>query len=229
MGVTLGTISPAAGNGISTAETWLKGVVLGADVDEIRKEALPRPLVFETPIYSFQGELQDVHGVGGARLSGMEIASRPNERQDIFGSMLDQNGTARISGLCWKGKLPRYCRVGIFVNFGYWIFRDPAAAALVSTRAGSFNIRIKEPASAVSTPASAIRSAVPLDAGNRGQREHMMTWHVPTAATLNGDTEIWVDFDEDGTEFWTKADPNAHQLVIGNTSMVVRVWKDYTS
>lgn len=222
------TLQTGFDNNLSAIGTYLTGQVPGTDIATagVRREAFPRPAIINA-LHAAYGETQDVFGVGQVKADPGALGDRPQGRQDIFGSMLDPQGRVRLQTLMWKGRVPRYSRLLIHAGWSAVSWRN-SAAVYTSVYGGYFVLRVQEPGQASVVLAGTRRDAPRLASGGTAQAPHTaLGWFTPTAANAAGQIQIWAEYDRDGSDFFTQADPNGQHMVIGNANMVVRCFKDY--
>jgi len=216
-------------NFVSPIRAWLNGMIPGTDILEVRREHWPRPQVYGGPDFAMLGETQDVFGVNMAKVDANKFGDRAQGRNDVFGSMLDQSGKVRLHGCTLRRKLPYLSRVKIDCTISVNLWADAAHPVIVDQYAGFVQLVIREPGQGPVTVAGSRRVVPPLLADTGSAPIHMTGYWEPTVAAKDGETEIWAEYSYDGSEFLVVGGTDYYRLCFTNSTLLVRVWKDYTS
>lgn len=233
-------------NGVSAKRGWANGGqgATGTDFDLVRYVNFPRPQLFGFPQYAGLMETQDVYGPH--RVRGTEQDQEIRHRQIIWGDSLDVDDTrVVIAGMVKRFTMPNYGRVRVTANLSHRLWPGSSAyAGAGANPTGFFSLwyqqvgnttNVKEFSGSRRFTGRVNHSTSLIEPSVICQTMHgeLDTSNTSPFALNSIDIVIFVAFTASTSTFFASrtsgASKNVCRLDVLNTSLVVRVFKNYVS
>lgn len=248
---------PTTGNGdalsdqdIWTAQSLYRGWAnggngnAGADFDLVRYVNFPRPQLFGFPQYAGLMESQDVRGPYRVRATDQD--NEIKHRQIIYGDCLDVNSTGVvIAGIVHRFTMPQYARVRVTANLSHRVWAGSSAyGGAGANPTGFFSLwyaqvgsttNVKEFSGSRRYTQRLVHATSTIEPNVWPCTMHgeIDTSNTTPFATAGLDLVIFAKFTASTSTFFgsrtSGATKNVCRLDVLNTSLVVRVFKNYVS